>query len=215
MPAARSQGLQVPLPIAVEAAGGEEGEVERCGAHAPDAGGGRHHAAQLAQESRMLGTAAMRNAGGDHAIGELGPGRDPDAPVVEIGALAALGGKGLVVGRAVDQTRHQLAVALERDRDGEMRDAVQEIGGAVERIDDEAVGAVGALDLAALLEQEAVAGPRAGKLAMQDLLGAGVGGGDEIGGTLQRDLKLLDLAEIARQAAARFAGGAEHHIHQG
>ena len=81
--------------------------------------------------------------------------RDADAPVVEEGAFAALGGEGLVAGRIVDQASHQLAVAFERDGDGEERDAVQEIGGAVERIDDEAVGAVGAFHLAALLEQEA------------------------------------------------------------
>ena len=72
---------------------------------------------------------------------------------LRIGALAALGGEHLVAGRIVDQARHQLAVAFERDRDGEERDAVQEIGGAVERINDEAVGAVGAFHLAALLQR--------------------------------------------------------------
>ena len=122
--------------------------------------------------------------GDDHAVGELGPCRDPEAPVVEEGALAALGGEHLVAGRIVDEAGDQLAVAFERDRDGEERDAVQEVGGAVERIDDEAMGAVGALHLAVLLEQEAVARPRARQLLVQDLLGAGVGGGDEIGADL-------------------------------
>ena len=92
---------------------------------------------------------------------------------------------------------------------------MQKIGGAVERVDDEAMGAVGAFDLAALLEQETVAGPRANELVVQDLLGASVGGGDEIGRAFQRDLELLDLAEVAREAAAGLAGGAEHHVHQG
>ena len=50
---------------------------------------------------------------------------------------------------------------------------------------------------------------------MQDLLGAGVGGADEIGRAFERDLELLDLAEIAREAAAGFARGADHHVHQG
>ena len=58
-----------------------------------------------------------------------------------------------------------------------MRDAVQEVGGAVERIDDPAMGAVGAFDLAALLHQEAIARPCAEQLLEQDLLGAVVGGG--------------------------------------
>ncbi len=70
-------------------------------------------------------------------------------------------------------------------------------------------------DLAALLHEEAVAGAGAGQLGKEDLLGAGVGGADEIGRAFERDLELLDLAEIARQAAARLAGGGEHDIHQG
>ena len=69
--------------------------------------------------------------------------------------------------------------------------------------------------LAMLLEQKAVAGSRADELLVQDLLGAGVGGADEVRRALQRDLKLLDLAEVAREAAARFSRGADHHVHQG
>ena len=82
------------------------------------------------------------------------------------------------------------------------------------RIDDEAVRAVGPFNFAALFHEETVAGPRAGKLGMQDFFGAVVGGADEIGRTLERDLKLLDLSEIAREAASGLAGGGEHHIHQ-
>ena len=55
--------------------------------------------------------------------------------------------------------------------------AVQEVGGAVERIDDEAVGLVGALDHAAFLDQEAIARPRRGKFLDEDFLGALIGGG--------------------------------------
>ena len=169
----------------------------------------------LAQELIVPLLAAMGHAGDDDAIGELGSRRDPDAAVVEKGALAALRGEQLVAGGVVDQAGDELAVALERDGDREQRDAVEKIGGAVERIDDEAMGAVGAFDLAALLHEEAVAGPRMGELLMQDLLGAGVGGADEIGRTLERDLELLDLAEIAREAPSGFAGGADHDVHQG
>ena len=57
---------------------------------------------------------------------------------------------------------------------------MQEVGGAVERIDDPAMGLVVADDLAALLHQEAVAGPRLRQLAEDDLLGPVVGGGDEV-----------------------------------
>ena len=57
---------------------------------------------------------------------------------------------------------------------------MQEVGGAVERIDDPGMGLVGALVAAAFLAEEAVAGPRLGELGAQDLLGAMIGGADEI-----------------------------------
>ena len=93
-----------------------------------------------------------------------------------------------------------------------MRDAVQEIGGAVERIDDPAVGLVGAGVRAAFLAEEAVIGPRLGEVLAHDLLGAAVGGGDEIARSLQRDLQVLDLAEIALEAAAGARGGLDHDV---
>ena len=85
---------------------------------------------------------------------------DAQAAVVEEGAAAALGGVELVHGRIVDHAGDDLALPLQRDRDREDRDAVQEVGGAVERIDDPAVLVVLAGDHAALLHQEAVAGTR-------------------------------------------------------
>ena len=142
-------------------------------------------ARELLEEQIVVGPPAMRDAGADHRGRQLGPGGDPEAAaVVEIGALAPLSGEGLLIGRIEDQPGHELVVALECDRDGEDRDAVQEVGGAVERIDDPAMGAVGAFDLAALLHQEAIARPCAGQLLEENLLGAVVGGADEIGGPL-------------------------------
>ena len=41
-----------------------------------------------------------------------------------------------------------------------------------------------------------------------------VGRGDEVRRPLDRDLQLLDLAEIARQTAAGLAGGGDHHVHE-
>ena len=80
----------------------------------------------------------MRHAGGDHRVGEVAAAGDAQPPVVEEGAAAALGDVKLVQDRVVDDAGDELALALERDRDGEERDAVQEVGGAVERIDDPA-----------------------------------------------------------------------------
>src|SRR4029077_10248419 len=91
-------------------------------------------------------------------------------------------GEGLVAGRTVDEARDQLAFAFERDRNGKQRNPVQEIGGAVEGVYDEAVGRVRALYFAAFLHEEAVTGSGAGKLVENNLLGAMIGGSDEIGG---------------------------------
>jgi hypothetical protein len=42
-------------------------------------------------------------------------------------------------------------------------------------------------------------------------LGAAIGHGDEVGGTLAADLQLLDLAEVAADARRRLARGALHN----
>jgi hypothetical protein len=41
-----------------------------------------------------------------------------------------------------------------------------------------------------------------------------IGSGDEVAGSFDRNLKLLDLAEIAHEAACRFASSSNHDIHQ-
>ena len=96
------------------------------------------------------------------------------------GAGAVLCPEQLVPHRIVDHAGVGLAVALQPDGDREVGQPVQEVGGAVQRIDDPAVGAVLALDRAAFLEQEAEARARPAELRDQRLLRPVVGGGDEI-----------------------------------
>src|SRR5262249_3475674 len=63
--------------------------------------------------------------------------------------------------------------------------------------------------------EEAVAGPRLGEFGAHRLLGAMVGGGDEVGRALERDLQLLDLAEVAPQPARSLARGGDHDVEEG
>ncbi len=101
----------------------------------------------------------MRNAGADQRFVEVAARRHPQAAVVEPAAAALFGPEGLVGQRLVDQRMGDFGLPvglllLDRDRDGEVRDAVEEIGGPIQRIDDEArLGRI-AGDLAAFLEQE-------------------------------------------------------------
>jgi len=100
------------------------------------------------------------------------------------------------------------------DRDGEHRDAVQEIGGAVERVDDPAVLVVVAGHRAALFHQERITRPRPRQLGVDDLFGLAVGLADVIARSLQRDLQVLHFAEVARQRAAGLGGRLNHDIEE-
>ena len=163
----------------------------------------------------MVAASDMRQSAGHHAFVELAAAGDAQPLIVEEGALAALGDVEVVIGRIVDQAGDHGALALQTDRDRELRDAVQEVGGAVERIDDPGVALVGAFAGAAFLADEAVTRPRLGEVGVEHLLGAPVGHGDEIGGALQRHLKIFDLAEIALEAAAGAARGFDHDVDKG
>ena len=140
------------------------------------------------------------------------PRGDADAPVVEEGALAAFGDEQLVVGRIVGQAGNDRAVAFQRNRDRKVRNAVQEVGGAVERIDDPAMALVGAGMGAAFLAEETVIRPRLGKFFAHDRFGLAVGGSDEIARPLQRHLQVLDLAEIAFEASPGAVRGLDHDV---
>ena len=141
--------------------------------------------------------------------------RHAQAAVVDPGAGAFLGHEHLVLDRVVDHARHDLALVLQGDRDRPVRQAVQEVDRAVERIDDPAAGRVLALHLGALLAEPAVGRARLGQFVADDLLGLEVGAADEVARALGGDLQVLDLAEIAQEAARRLAGRLDHDVHVG
>src|SRR5690606_33770949 len=147
---------EVAFPEAVEAAGRDIGKVERGGAEAAHAGHFPHDMAKLDEELAVVAPAEMRNAAADDGIGKVLARGDAQTAIVEEGPAAALGGEELVRRRIQHHRRDDLAVTLERDGDGEARNAVQEIGRAVERIDDPAMRAVRAGDLLGFLAEEAV-----------------------------------------------------------
>ncbi len=163
----------------------------------------------------MAGPSRERDAGGQDGIDQLAPRGDPQPPVVEEGALALLGPEQLVGHGIVGDARHHGPLPLQGDGDREVGQAVEEVGGAVERVDDPGMGLVGAFDESPLLGQDAVARTGLAQLLDQGLLGLDVRRGDEVRRPLLRDLQLHDLAEIARQAAPGLARRRDHHLQEG
>src|SRR5690606_31137904 len=98
------------------------------------------------------------------------------------------------------------------ERDGKLWDPVKEVRGAVKRIHDPAVRAIRADLLAALFTQEAVGGARLHQLVPYDLFCLQVRLGDEVAGSLDRDLQVLHLAEIARKRFAGLDGSLNHDV---
>src|ERR1700741_3691088 len=114
----------------------------------------------------------MRKAASDHAIGKLAPAGDAQPLVVEESALAVLGDVELVVSGVVDHARDDGAFARQPDRDRELRNAVQEIAAAAERVAEPGMRLVRALTRAAFLADKAVARPCLGEIGLEHFLGA-------------------------------------------
>src|SRR6266536_1726170 len=143
-PRSHVPGRKIAFPIAVEPSRGHPGEIERGRSESPQSADLALYRRDLVAELRKIAAPAMRQPAGHDRIVEPTARRHPQASIVHECAFAALGSVKLVGRRIVDEPGDDGAVARQRDRDRELRHAVQEIGGAVERIDDPAMGLVGA-----------------------------------------------------------------------
>jgi hypothetical protein len=101
----------------------------------------------------------------------------------------------------------------ERDRHRELREAMQEVRGAVERVDDPLVLVV-ALRAALLGEDRVV---RVGAVDDADdlVLGEPVDLGDEVVALLGADGQPVDPLEVADDHVARAAGGTDRDVEHG
>ena len=190
------------LPVRIETPGRDIAHIESRAAHAADA-------AALGQ----CKTAAKKLiAHGQQAIRKGRPSRHAQALGAGESAGAFFGMKHFIQDRVINNARHDLLVPFETDRNRPVGDAVQEIGGAVEGVDDPAEAFVLAFKLAAFLQQEAVGRTRFLELFLEDFLGFMIRLGDEIAGALAGYLQLLDLAEIADQGAPGLLGRVDHDV---
>src|SRR6202012_3978314 len=114
-------GRKVALPKHVEAPGRDPGEIERRSAEPAQPRDFFLHGRELLAKQREITAAEVRQAAGDDRLGEAAARRDAHPLVVEEGALAALGDEQLLVRGIVDDAGDDRALALQRDRDGELR----------------------------------------------------------------------------------------------
>jgi hypothetical protein len=149
---------------------------------------------------------------------QLASARYADAPVVQEGAAPARGREQLVARRVVHAGLRHLALVLQGDGDRVLRKTVDEVGGAVERIDDPQVfGGGGGVARARFLGKDAVS--RVGMLqGVDDGRFCGpVDFGDEVAAALGGDAHQVEVEGGAIDDRARFARGldgrVEHRVH--
>src|SRR5207248_7180638 len=136
----------------------------------------------------------------DERVIELRGARDVQPRAVEKRALAAHGEEDLLAQWIDGAARHHLAAALDPYRAGEDGNSVRVVGGAVERIDDEARLARAAL--AALFGEDFYARRALGEDAQHRFFRGLVGVGDQIDAALVRDVAWARV-EIAQHLCAR------------
>jgi len=130
-------GRETDLPETIGAAGCHVGKVERRRSRAPYAGGRTHH--HLEHREVGLGVLDVRPVGkarADQRALESALLAHPDAPPVELGAGAARGREQLAAQGVEHDGDLDAALVFAGDGHGELRKAVQEVGGPVERVDD-------------------------------------------------------------------------------
>ena len=164
-------------------------------------------------------TAAKKgNAGGKQRVRHVTPARDPQSTFVEKSALALFGKEKLVARWVKDGSGGNAAGAgwarfQNGNGDGELRNAMQEIGRAVQRVNNPDGGVrVFAGHYAAFLEQEAPIRAGLFQFAADGALCIGVGAADKIGRTLPADLQILDFTKILQHPAAGGDGRFLHDI---
>jgi len=180
IPAAKSHGESARSPKSVETSGGNPREIERRSTRAANAGDLALHGGKLIAKFRGIAATRMRNAAADDALGQIAPPRDAQAPLVQKSTAAALGREQLITHGIEYDARDWQAVLHDSDRDREQRNAVEEIGGAIQGINHPVVRSVGTFDRPALFHDEAEGGTGLGKFAIDHVFRAAVGIGNKI-----------------------------------
>ena len=96
-----------------------------------------------------------------------------------------------------------------------MRQAVQKVGGAVQRVTDPAAFGFFRAGLSALFTKESKFWPGFGEGVANDGLRPAVSLADEVGRPFAGDGQVFDIAEVAEQLSASLIGCLNHNVDEG
>ena len=160
-------------------------------------------------EAREGEQIARRQAGPDRHQPDIGFFADLEPLTIEEGALPLDGREHLVGDRIVERTADGGVAAAQRDRDRVVL-AVDEIGGAVDRIDQPAMLAIAAIDRREFFSRKAPVRVFADQHPADQLLRLLVGIRDEVRRTLDADLEIAEALEMFERQRAGLAGDRDH-----
>src|SRR5690606_27084280 len=210
--------LEPDAAIAVETPGRHIGQIEHRRAEPAHSGALSQHGGK-GRLGVDYGLAQMRRQQG---LVIAGLAADPDTPVVQERTAAAAGGEQLVAGRVVDHGLRDLAALLQGDGNRIQRQAMNEVGGAVDWIDDPlefgcfTAGALGPRLTARFFAQQGVGGIGRAQHIDDGFLGGTVHFRDIILGPFACYLQAFEIEtgpidDIAG-TAGRLDGGVKHRV---
>jgi choline dehydrogenase len=150
--------------------------VNQCGGFVRShPGAERHQTGKVGDTGGQRRLGPERDAGGKQTLDHGPSARHPQAAIVHPRPGTLFSPVQFVLGRVKDHTRNDFALVFQTDGNRPMRQAVQKVGCAVQRIDDPATGGVGPLTAAGFLAQPAIGRAARHQLFLDDALGFQVG----------------------------------------
>ena len=175
-----------------------------------------HHVGHHVHVVLEVVTGAERETGGDQAFLQAGAFAHADAAVVHEGTTAFGGGEQVVAARVVNDGLFNLALHGQRNTHAVHREAMDEVGGAVQRVDDpDVVGVLCTLGAAGFFGEDAMSWVGGEQRLDDHFLSRVVHFGDEVVDLLLRNPHRFHVERGAVDDGASGACGLDGHVDHG